>query len=281
MKQYADSEDVENFAARLRQEEKSPCTLEKYRRDVWAFLRFCRRQGRPLEKALALEYKEALRKRYKTASVNSMLAAMNQFLEFLGRGDCKVHAVKMQRRIFCDEREELSKQEYLRLLQAARRRHDQRLYLILQTLGGTGIRVSELRHITAQAVRASKAVVECKNKQRVILIPPGLQKQLRQYMRENGIESGPIFLSRSGRPLERTAVWRAMKRLCAEAKVEKLKVFPHNLRHLFARTYYRAQHDLVRLADLLGHSSVETTRIYLLTSSRECFQQLTGLGLTA
>lgn len=281
MKHYVKDSDIEKFIDQLRQEEKSPCTLEKYRRDVWTFARFCAKRGCPLEKALVVEYKAWLRSSYKTASVNSMLAAMNKFLDFLGRADCKVHAVKKQRRIFCDEREELSKQEYLRLLQAARRRHDQRLYLILQTLGGTGIRVSELRHITVQAVRASKAVVECKNKQRVILLPPGLQKQLRQYMRENGIESGPIFLSRSGRPLERTAVWRAMKRLCAEAKVEKIKVFPHNLRHLFARTYYHAQRDLVRLADLLGHSSVETTRIYLLTSSRECFQQLTGLGLTA
>lgn len=280
MEQYVKEEQVEAFVCRLREEEKSPCTLEKYRRDARAFARFCARRGVALDKGAALEYKEWLKGRYKTASVNSMLTALNRFLEFLGRGECRVRTVKAQRRMFCEEKEELTKAEYLRLVQAARQSGDQRLYLILQTLGGTGIRVSELRHITAQAVRAGRAVVECKNKQRVILIPPGLQKQLRQYMEARGIGSGPVFLSRSGRPLERTIVWKLMKQLCAAARVAADKVFPHNLRHLFARTYYRAQHDLVRLADLLGHSSVETTRIYLLASSREYFRQISGLGLT-
>ena len=281
MKQYVTSEDIKEFVEQLRQEEKSPCTLDKYQRDAWAFVRFCRQQGRPLTKELAMEYKEWLRGSYKTASVNSMLAAMNKLLDFLGRPDCKVHAVKTQRRIFCDEKEELTKQEYMRLLKAARRRGDRRLYLLLQTLGGTGIRVSELRHITVEAVRAAKAVVECKNKQRVILLPKALQSQLLQYIRANRIASGPVFLSRRGRPLERTSVWRAMKRLCAEARVAAGKVFPHNFRHLFARTYYRASRDLARLADLLGHASIETTRLYILTTSRECFSEISRLGLTA
>lgn len=273
----AAAQDLERFLAFLKQSEKSRLTLEKYRRDNLVFLRFC--AGRPLDKMLVLEYKRMLRDRYKTASVNSMLAATNHFLKFLGREDCRVEAVKVQHRLFCEEREALDKEEYRRLLHTARRTGDRRLYLILQTLCGTGIRVSELAYITVRAARAGRAVVECKNKQRVILIPKPLQTHLLRYSVQKGIKSGPLFTEKDGAPLGRTKIWRMMKRLSAQAGVDPAKVFPHNLRHLFARTFYQAQHDIVRLADLLGHSSVETTRIYLLTSAKECFRQITDLGL--
>ena len=277
MKRTADAQELERFIASLQENEKSRHTLEKYRRDNLLFLAFC--GDRPLDKTLVLEYKNMLRGRYKTASVNSMLAATNHFLRFLGREDCRVSAVKVQRRLFCEEREALSKEEYRRLLHTARQRGDQRLYLILQTLCGTGIRVSELAYITVRAVRAGRAVVECKNKQRVILIPKPLQAHLLRYSIQTGGKSGPLFTEKKGAPLTRTTIWRMMKRLSVQAGVDPAKVFPHNLRHLFARTFYQAQHDIVRLADLLGHSSIETTRIYLLTSARECFRQIAGLGL--
>ena len=277
-KETADEKDLEKFLKELRQEEKSRHTLEKYRRDNRKFLRFC--AGRELSKRLVLEYKRQLRARYKTASVNSMLAATNHFLKFLGRADCCVEAVKVQRRLFCDEKEELSREEYRRLLDAARAGGDHRAYLILQTLCGTGIRVSELAYITVQAVQAGRAVVECKNKQRVILLPKPLQLQLQNYIRQKGLACGPLFTEK-GRAISRTKVWRMMKRLCAGANVDAGKVFPHNLRHLFARTFYAARRDIARLADLLGHSSIETTRIYILTSARECFRQISNLGLVA
>lgn len=276
-KKRADEKNLEKFLKMLRQEEKSRYTLEKYRRDNLKFIRFC--AGRPLQKRLVLEYKSQLRVKYKTASVNSMLAATNHFLKFLERPDCCVEAVKVQRRLFCDEREELDKKEYRRLLDAARSSGDHRGYLILQTLCGTGIRVSELAYITVQAVQAGRAVVECKNKQRVILLPKPLQVQLQGYIRKTGLAEGPLFTEKGGTPINRTKVWRMMKRLCAKAQVDAGKVFPHNLRHLFARTFYTARHDIARLADLLGHSSIETTRIYILTSARECFRQISDLGL--
>lgn len=276
-KKRADEKNLEKFLKMLRQEEKSGHTLEKYRRDNLKFIRFC--AGRPLQKRLVLEYKQRLRAAYKTTSVNSMLAATNRFLKFLRRPECCVDAIRVQRRIFCDDRETLDKAEYQRLLQAARSGGDEKSCLILQTLCGTGIRVSELAYITVQTVRAGRAVVECKNKQRVILLPKPLQMLLLRYIRKNGLAGGPLFTEKGHTPINRTKVWRMMKRLCACARVKAAKVFPHNLRHLFARTFYAARHDIARLADLLGHSSIETTRIYILTSARECFRQISDLGL--
>lgn len=279
MKQYVKETDVEEFISRLQEEEKSPNTLEKYRRDTMAFVCFCTCQKRPLDKNLTMAYKEELKKKYKAASANSMLTAMNRFLTFLGRSDCRVQTLKVQRRIFCEEREELTKEEYKRLLRTAKRQGDTRLYLLLQTICSTGIRVSELRHITVEAVRRGRAVVECKGKQRIIPIPAPLQERLNAYVKKTGVTQGAVFRSLRGSPMERTLVWKCMKRLCASSGVAAGKVFPHNLRHLFARTFYKAQHDIARLADLLGHSSIETTRIYLLTTSRECFRQVAQLGL--
>lgn len=269
--------DIERFIHQLWKDEKSQHTLEKYQRDVRRFLHFC--GGRPISKHLTLAYKEELKKIYKTSSINSMLVAMNRFLEYIGCGDCKVRTIKTQRRIFCEEKDELTKNEYQKLLEAAKRSQNNKLYLVLQTICSTGIRVSELRHITVEAVLAGQAVVECKNKCRVILLPKQLRKVLREYIQLERLTKGSIFLGRNGKPLDRTLIWRWMKRLCAAAQVDSDKVFPHNLRHLFARTFYAAQKDIARLADLLGHSSIETTRIYILTSARECFGQISRLGL--
>lgn len=271
------SEDIKKFIHQLWREEKSEHTLEKYQRDAQNFLNFC--GERPVSKKLALNYKEELKKTYKTASINSMLVAMNRFLEFIGCGDCKVHTLKIQRRIFCEEREELTKSEYRRLLSAAKRTCNSQLYLLLQTICSTGIRVSELQYITVEAVRHGQAVVECKRKRRIILLPQKLQTALQQYIQKHGLRRGAVFLGRNGKSLNRTLIWRWMKQLCRSAQVDAAKVFPHNLRHLFARTFYAAQRDIARLADILGHSNIETTRVYILASARECFGQISRLGL--
>lgn len=259
---------LQGFLGYLRDQEKSLHTIEKYQRDCQKFLEFC--SGQALSKDLVISYKEQLKAEYRTVSVNSMLAAVNHFLRYIGREDCGVQPIKVQRRIFCDEKEELTKQEYQRLLQTAKKAGKRQLFLVLQTICGTGIRVSELQHITVEAVKRGRAVVECKNKQRVILIPEKLKAILTQFIRDKGIKKGSVFTDKGGVPLNRTKIWRLMKRLSIAAGVDAAKVFPHNLRHLFARTFYAAQHDIARLADLLGHSSIETTRIYMLTTFREC-----------
>lgn len=239
------------------EEEKSAATIEKYLRDIRCFCAFL--ADRPIGKEETIAYKEYLAGRYAPASVNSMLIALNCFLRFIGMQDYCVKCLKIQRQIFCNEDKELTKQELHRLVKAA---GNTRLALVIQTICGTGIRVSELQYITAEAVRAGKAVVSCKNKTRVIFIPASIQKLLKPYMKRSGITAGAIFVTRSGKPLNRKNIWRDMKALCEQAGVAPNKVFPHNLRHLFARTFYSLEKDIVRLADLLGHSSVDTTRIY-------------------
>lgn len=268
---------LQSFLKHLQEQEKSTNTIEKYQRDCQKFLAFC--QGKILTKELVMNYKERLKAEYRTASVNSMLAAVNHFLRYLRREDCRVQPIKVQRRIFCDEKEELTKQEYQKLLQTAKKEGKRQLYLMLQTICGTGIRVSELAHITVEAVKRGRAVVECKNKQRVISIPEKLKVMLLQFIQEKAVKRGAVFTDETGAPINRTKIWRLMKRLSLAAGVDASKVFPHNLRHLFARTFYAAQHDIARLADLLGHSSIETTRIYMLTTFRECFDQVSRLGL--
>ncbi len=248
------------FGDYLRSEEKSPATLEKYLRDVRNFKEYL--MGRELTKQEVMAYKNALTEAYAPASVNSMLVAVNAFLKFQGRSDCCVKLLKIQRQIFCREDRELTAAEYRRLLRVA----GERTRLILQTICETGIRVSELRHITVEAVTASRAEVRCKGKNRVILISAALRRALSAYMKKSGLTAGSIFVTRTGRPLDRTNVWRDMKALCAKAGVEPGKVFPHNLRHLFARTFYAMERDIVRLADVLGHSSINTTRIYTIES---------------
>ncbi|RAQ30072.1 integrase [Hydrogeniiclostridium mannosilyticum] len=259
-----DTAEIKRFQQLMIVEEKSAATIEKYLRDIRCFYDFL--MDRPIGKRETIAYKEHLTSRYAPASVNSMLVALNCFLRFIGRRDCCVKPLRVQRQIFSREDKELSVREYQQLIKAAK---NTRISLVIQTICGTGIRVSELQYITAEAVRAGKAVVNCKNKTRVIFIPTSIQKLLKPYMKKSGITAGTIFVTKSGKPLNRKNIWRDMKALCERAGVSPNKVFPHNLRHLFARAFYSLEKDIVRLADLLGHSSVDTTRIYTMETGNE------------
>ena len=267
--------ELQQFRNYLIREEKSLATQEKYLRDAAAFLRYA--AGRHLSKELTLAYKQELQQRYSLRSVNSMLASLNSFVTFLGRPDCRVKNLRSQHQTYCREEQELSREEYLRLLEAAGR--NPRLQLILQTICATGIRVSELRYFTVEAVAEGQITVRCKSKTRTVLLPGKLRRQLLQYAKHRGIRSGILFRSRKGTPLDRSTIWRQMKQLCAQAAVQPGKVFPHNLRKLFARTFYRLDKDIAKLADLLGHSSINTTRIYLMSSGTEHRRKLNQLGL--
>ncbi len=258
------TEAMQRFEQYLITEEKSAATVEKYLRDIRYFCDFL--TDRPICKEEPISYKEHLTKEYAPASVNSMLVALNCFLRFIGKSDCCVKQLKIQRQMFSREDKELTKAEYQRLVKAA---DNTRLSLVLQTICGTGIRVSELQYITVEAVQAGKAVVSCKNKTRVIFIPTSIQKLLKPYMKKSGVTAGSVFVTKNGKPLNRRNIWRDMKALCERAGVSPDKVFPHNLRHLFARTFYSIDKDIVRLADLLGHSSINTTRIYTTETGNE------------
>lgn len=251
---------IKNFRNYLINEEKSDATLEKYIRDIGAFLAWlC---GRGVDKQTVLEYKAYLVENYMPASVNSVLSSLNSFFTYNEWYDCKVKSLKIQKQIFASKDKELTKAEYERLLDAAKSKKNERLYLLMQTICSTGIRVSELRFVTVAAVNTGVASINCKGKLRQVFLPKALCKVLARYIREQKITSGSVFVSRTGKPLDRSNIWSDMKKLCESAGVSKDKVFPHNLRHLFARTYYSLQKDIVRLADILGHSSVNTTRIY-------------------
>ena len=266
------------FEQAMHEEEKSAATIEKYIRDVRGFLAFL--AGQEIGKAAVIAYKEQLTAQYAPASVNSMLVALNCFLRFIGRTDCSVKLLKIQRQIFCREDKMLTPEEYRRLVCAA---SYTQLSYVIQTICCTGIRVSELQYITVEAVQVGKAMVSCKNKTRVIFIPAPLQKLLRDYIKRTGIQTGTVFVCKSGKPLDRSSIWRRMKALCAKAGVSPHKVFPHNLRHLFARMFYSIEKDIVRLADLLGHSSVNTTRIYTVETGEEhisCLERVQRVLLT-
>ncbi len=268
------------FEQYLWEEEKSPATVEKYLRDARYFLGFVGEQG--IDKGVTLKYKAALGDTYAVSSANSMIAAMNCFLRFIGKGDCCVKQFKVQRQAYCSEEKELTKAEYERLLAAAKAKpgkKGERLCLLLETICSTGIRVSEVVYITVEAVRRGEATVTCKGKTRIIFLPGPLRKLLRRYIKEQQIVSGPIFITNSGKPMNRSTIWREMKALCEKAGVAPGKVFPHNLRHLFARTFYRMQKDIVKLADILGHSSIDTTRIYMISSGAEHRKVMNGLKL--
>ena len=253
-------ESINCFRIYLINQEKSSATVEKYTRDIGAFAAWV--YGRTVDKPIVLEYKAFLVQNYRPASVNSVLSSLNSFFEYYERYDCKVKALKMQKQLFASEDKELSKNEYERLLDAARSNQNERLYLLMQAICSTGIRVSEVRFVTVEAVKAGMAAIHCKGKLRKVFLPKALCKLLVQYIRKQKITIGPVFVTRTGKPLDRSNIWSDMKKLCEAAGVSKKKVFPHNLRHLFARTYYSLQKDIVRLADILGHSSVNTTRIY-------------------
>ena len=267
---------IAEYADFLSQEEKSTATQEKYVRDVRTFYEYV--DGRELSKQLVIMWKKKLVDQgYAVRSINSMLASVNSFLSFLSRSDCKVKNLRIQQQAYCPEDQELTKAEYLRLLEASRK--NEQLNLVLQAICGTGIRVSELRYFTVEAVQAGEIVVSCKNKTRTILVPVKLRKMLLNYAKTQQIAYGAIFLGKSGRPLDRSSIWRQMKQLCEVARVKESKVFPHNLRKLFARTFYGREKDIAKLADLLGHSSINTTRIYIIATGTEHRQKIERLGL--
>lgn len=268
---------IEDYKNRLISDEKGALTIDKYIRDIRKFYCYCR--GVQIEKIVVIQYKENLLEKYMPSSVNSMLAALNGFFEFLGWWDVRVKQVKVQRQMFCSEESELSREEYFRLVEAAKKSGRVRISMALQTICGTGIRVSELNYITISAVKAGKAVVNCKGKTRIILIPRQIQLMLTIFATKQGIKQGPIFVTRGGKPLDRSNIWREMKKLCQFADVSPQKVFPHNLRHLFARSYYQIEKDIAKLADILGHSNINTTRIYTVSSGKEQMQQIELLEL--
>lgn len=258
-------------------EEKSPTTITKYLRDLQKFLTYT--ADRPITKELVITYKEELKQQYATASINSMLASLNHYFDYSGLYDCKVKQIKQQRRVYCPEEKELSKEEYYRLIKAAQDLQKDRLSLIIQTICSTGIRISELECITVRAAQSGVAEVNCKGKSRQIFIPHKLKMMLLSYIKKQQIRQGPVFITKQGNPINRSNVWREMKNLCQIAQVRENKVFPHNLRHLFAKTYYKMEKDISKLADLLGHSSINTTRIYIISSGEEHRRQIDKMKL--
>lgn len=258
---------VTAYIAQLATEEKSRSTRDQYERNIHNFLNFS--EGKELTKELIITYKAELQTRYRPSTVNVILAALNGFFEYLNRADLKVRLLKIQRAPYCSRRKELTRVEYLRLVQAARKQDNDRIATILQTICSTGIRVSELKYITAEAVNRGEAVIQLKGKIRVILIPGKLKKLLRTYMKRHNIRNGSVFVSRNGNPLDRSNIWKMMKSLSKEAGVIPDKIYPHNLRHLFARAFYRIEKDIAKLADILGHSSINTTRIYIVSTGTE------------
>lgn len=267
---------IDQFSNYLLREEKSTATQEKYLRDVRAFYAFA--GSRPVTKEMVVAYKRNCTERgYAVRSVNSMLASVNSFLCFLGWTQCKVKSIRIQRQVYCAEDKELTKAEYMRLLNAAKK--NEQLNLLLQTICGTGIRVSELRYFTVEAMRHGEVTVDCKRKTRRVLVPGKLKRALLDFAKRRNISSGPIFLGKGGKALDRSSIWRQMKGLCQAAGVAPSKVFPHNLRKLFARTFYGIEKDIAKLADILGHSSIDTTRIYIMTTGVEHRRKIERLGL--
>ena len=271
------TEQVESFKAYLLEEEKSTATLEKYTRDINAFMIWL--GSRQLDKKAVIKNKEYLSAVYAPASVNSILSSLNSFFLYNNWYGLKVKTLKIQKQIFASTEKELSKAEYNRLLIAAQKKGNEKLYYLMQTICSTGIRVSELKFITFESLRSKRACINLKGKMRIVILPDELCKMLRNYAKTQKITNGPIFVSRNGKPLDRSNVWKLMKTLCKSASVAKEKVFPHNLRHLFARTFYSLEKDIVRLADVLGHSSVNTTRIYTIETGETHRRQIQKLGL--
>lgn len=269
---------IEQFEKHLRMEEKSQNTVEKYIRDVTAFAEYLGEKAVSKESAIA--YKQHLQDNgYAIRSINSVIASLNSLFTFMRLHDCKLKSIKLQRQIYCPEEKELTKAEYARLLRTAKQKGNDRLNLVIQTICGTGIRVSELEFITVEAVGKGEAVVSLKGKTRTVFIVKDLQKKLLRYCREQKITEGSVFVTRTGKPISRTNIWREMKSLCKQADVNPNKVFPHNLRHLFARTFYGIEKDIAKLADILGHSSINTTRIYIITTGTEHRRRMENMQL--
>ncbi|MBR5536260.1 MAG: tyrosine-type recombinase/integrase [Clostridia bacterium] len=268
---------VKSFELYLHEEERSDNTIAKYMRDIRYFRVWL--GGREVDKSVVLEYKKELCERYAPVSVNSILSSLNALFMYMNWYDLKVKTLKIQRRIFADKEKELTKAEYERLLSAAKNKKNERLYYLMQTIGSTGLRISELKYVTVDAVDAGQATINCKGKIRQVFLPRQLCKMLKVYINKQNIISGPVFVTKNGKPLDRSTVWKMLKDLCESACVARSKVFPHNFRHLFAKTFYSMQKDIVRLADILGHSSIETTRIYTMETGEVHIMQIQKLGL--
>ena len=268
---------IDSYHSYLIDEEKAPSTVSKYVRDVQAFVGWLK--TRDLDKSAVLAYKSYLIESYAPVSVNAAISSLNSFFTFCEWSGLRMKNLKIQRKIFASQEKELTKPEYDRLLRAAVEKKDRRLFCLMQTICSTGIRVSELRFITVEALSRGRAEIRCKGKYRTVFVPAALCKLLKQYLKDTKIKKGPVFQTKSGKPMDRSNIWREMKNLCRVAGVSGKKVFPHNLRHLFARTYYNQQKDVVRLADILGHSSVNTTRIYTMESGEVHRRQIERMGL--
>jgi len=270
--------DIARYRWHLLKEERSMRTVEQYLAGCQNFMCYLEDDSR-VTKERVLEYREVLRRKYRDSSVNAKLAAVNGLLTFLGWEECRVKQLKVQRQLFLPAERELTKTEYFRLLNIAKRLKKHRIAVIMQCLCATGVRVSELEFFTVEQVKAGLIRVDCKGKIRTVLVPKTLQKLILEYCRKQNVVSGRVFITRNGKSIDRSNIWRDMKALCAAAGVAPGKVFPHNLRHLFARTYYQQTKDITHLADILGHSSIDTTRIYTASSGREQERTLSRLGL--
>lgn len=266
---------LDEYEIYLCEEEKSMNTMKKYVRDVKLFLEHL--EEKEISKQQLLLFKEQLIKKYAPSSVNSMLASINKFLEFMQLQFLKIKPVKIQKKVFANPQTELTKEDYQSLLVAAEKSENKRLSRIIQTIGLTGIRVSELEYITVNSLCTGRTIVNCKGKQRTVLIPKQLNKILKDYCREEHIVDGIIFRTKKGKPLDRSNIWKMMKGLCQEAGIAKSKVFPHNLRHLFARTYYNIEKDISKLADILGHADINTTRVYIMDTGKQHEKQINKL----
>ena len=274
------NDEISEYRRFLLLEERAESTVQKYLRDIQVFRVWL--DEREISKEAAAEWKEYLvAKAYAPATINAMLSSLNGFFRYAGRDDCIVKPLKIQHRMFRDADKELSREEYGKLLDAAQELGNVRLKLLLESICATGIRVSEVKYITVEAIRRGRADVSLKGKIRTIMIPGKLCKKLREYTKKRKIVTGEIFVSRNGKSLSRSQIWQEMKRLCEKAGVKPSKVFPHNLRHLFARTFYKSSKDIAKLADVLGHSSVDTTRIYLISSGEMHARQMDRLGLVS
>ena len=274
---YRTTKELAAFAAALETQGRGAATAVKYRREAETFLLWL--GDRELTAAEAAAYREHLAATRTASGANGAVSALNRFFAFLGRPDCRLRGLPVQRKLCRDEARELTAGEYKRLLSAARRNKRERLLLAMEAICATGIRVSELRFFTLEAVKAGKAIVTNKGKTREVYLPGKLRGRLLDYARRQKITAGAIFVTKGGKPLDRSNLWREMKSLCREARVAAGKVFPHNLRHLFARTFYKVEKDLARLADILGHASVDTTRIYTLETGLAWRRRLDRLNL--
>ena len=272
-----EEKDLVAYKIYLQFAEKSKNTVDKYIRDISKFVEWS--GDSDISKELAIAYKKYLEQNYKPDSVNSMLVALNGFFAYMQWNDCKVKAVKTQKNHICAREKELTAIDYERLVKVARRQGKERLALIMETIATTGIRISELKYITVQAVKSGKVEIACKGKHREVYLVHDLRRKLLRYCKKEGIQTGSVFVSKYGNPLNRSNIWAEMKRLGKEAGVDVRKVFPHNLRHFFARTYYKVHKNISWLADILGHSSINTTRIYTATTEENHIKMLEELRL--